>query len=76
MGLRNEYEKSVRFNGLDLSEVIIDQHYKENHSEMSDELILGLVDQLHDTVSPVLEKKMASSFSLYNHYCMTMRHIE
>lgn len=57
MGYRNEYKKSIRFNGLKLTRVLIDQHYTESHPEMSDELILELVDALDGGVFPVLEEK-------------------
>ena len=34
------------FAGLSINEVIIDPHYKENHPEMDDEIILNLIAQL------------------------------
>ena len=57
MSQRNEYKKFIRFNGLELSKVIIDQHYKESHPEMNDELILELTGLLHNGVFPVYEEK-------------------
>jgi hypothetical protein len=35
------------FNGHKINEVIIDQHYKLKHPEMSDDLILKLVNELN-----------------------------
>lgn len=43
---RNEYPLRIRLNGLILNQVIIDQHYKEKHPDVTDEIILELVKQL------------------------------
>lgn len=45
---RHEYEiDPVVVNGLEISKVIIDPHYEENHSDhINDELILDLVSRL------------------------------
>ena len=44
---RNEYPIEIVFNGGKFNTLVIDQHYKENHSEsMNDELILELVKSL------------------------------
>jgi len=59
---RTEYRKIIRFNGLRLTRVLIDQHYKESHPEMSDELILELVGLLHDGTFPVLEEKQGFQY--------------
>ena len=41
------YQVFMQFNGLKISEVVIDQHYKFKHPDMSDDLILKLVSQLN-----------------------------
>ena len=43
---RPEYSLKVTVNGRQLSWVVIDQHYKQNHSELNDQLILELVKEL------------------------------
>ena len=43
---RNEYKLVLRFNERAIFRVIIDQHYKFAHPEMSDALILELVKLL------------------------------
>ena len=43
---REEYKLELRFNGRVISRLIIDQHYKIAHPEISDELILELVKML------------------------------
>ena len=43
---RTNYIMSLVFNGLKIDEVIIDPHYKINHPEMNDDLILELVKKL------------------------------
>jgi hypothetical protein len=47
---------SLVFNGLRIDEVIIDQHYKLKHPEVSDRVILKLIIQLHNLV---LKPKMS-----------------
>lgn len=37
---------SLVFNGLRIDEVIIDQHYKANHPEMNDYIIMSLIKEL------------------------------
>ncbi|MBA2405330.1 MAG: hypothetical protein H0V66_11210 [Bdellovibrionales bacterium] len=44
---RFEYEFDLRFNDRIISKIVIDQHYKKSHPEMSDELILELVKSLN-----------------------------
>lgn len=47
MSERPEYPLAITINGRKLKRVVIDQHYRENHSDsMSDEIILGLVQTL------------------------------
>lgn len=48
---RNEYRLTLMFNGRLFYRVQIDQHYRENHPEMSDELILELVKMLDGDVA-------------------------
>lgn len=43
---RNEYELRITINHRQLVRVIIDQHYREKHSDLSDDLILKLVKTL------------------------------
>ena len=41
------YIKTIQVNGLNINRVVIDDHYKEKHSDhINDELILNLVNQL------------------------------
>ena len=44
MDERNENAKIIEFNGTVVSRVVIDQHYKENHDDISDELILDMLE--------------------------------
>jgi hypothetical protein len=37
---RPEYSLKITINSKQLSRVVIDQHYKQNHSEFNDQLIL------------------------------------
>ena len=46
MDKRNEYILSLYLNGRQLSRIIIDQHYKEKHDEVTDSLIIELVKTL------------------------------
>ncbi len=46
MSKRNEYPLKLKINGRSLCRVIIDQHYKEKHSEITDMLILDLVQTI------------------------------
>jgi hypothetical protein len=48
---------SLVFNGLRIDEVIIDQHYKLKHPEVSDRVILKLIIQLHNLVLKPSELK-------------------
>ena len=47
MSKRNEYVLGLIINGKKINRVIIDQHYKKNHKDISDELILKLVATLN-----------------------------
>jgi hypothetical protein len=44
---RKEYDFNVVINGRSLSRVIIDQHYKDKHTEVTDELILSLICEIN-----------------------------
>ena len=44
---RTNFDVSLVFNGLRITEVIIDQHYRVNHPDMSDDIILELIKKLH-----------------------------
>lgn len=46
--MRNRYDISILFRGIDFNEVIIDQHYTEKHFDVSDWIILELVKCLHN----------------------------
>ena len=52
-----EYKLSLLINGRKLSRVIISQHYKVNHPEMSDPLILRLMSELNGQFFDVEEAK-------------------
>ena len=41
--LRREYPHALTFNGRRFSRVLIDQHYQQNHPDMSDQTILELI---------------------------------
>jgi len=41
---RKPYAQSIEFNGIVFSSIVIDQHYKEKHPDISDELILGMLE--------------------------------
>lgn len=45
--MRTTYNVSMVLNDLEINEVIIDEHYKINHSEMSDFIILSLIKKLN-----------------------------
>jgi hypothetical protein len=44
---RPEYSLQITVNSRQLNRVVIDQHYKENHSELNDQIILELVKELN-----------------------------
>lgn len=46
--MRIRYDLSIRYRGIDIKEVIIDQHYSEKHFDVSDWIILELVKTLHN----------------------------
>ncbi len=46
MSQRNEYPASLHINGRPLNRIIIDQHYRENHPDINDNLILDLVKEI------------------------------
>jgi hypothetical protein len=54
---RTNYKVSLVFNALMITEVIIDQHYKLKHPEVSDQVILKLIIQLHNLVLTPSEMK-------------------
>ena len=53
MAGRKEYPLRIKINGRDLTRIIIDQHYKQKHAEVTDELILELVKQLDGGNYPI-----------------------
>ena len=51
---RPEYPLQISINGRDLNRVVIDQHYKDRHSEsITDEIILDLVRDLDGKSFPI-----------------------
>ena len=54
---RTEYLLALTVNGRQISRVVIDQHYREKHSELDDSLIIELVRQLDEGNFPVEEEK-------------------
>lgn len=46
MSSRNEYAVLIKINGRTLTRVIIDQHYRKKHFDVTDEIILKLVSQI------------------------------
>ena len=53
---RNEYPLKLTINNRKLTSVIIDQHYRQKHSEITDVLILKLVQTLHGGIFPIEEQ--------------------
>lgn len=47
MSIRNEYPLSIQINGRALSRVVIDQHYRKKHADVTDEIILNLISQIN-----------------------------
>jgi hypothetical protein len=50
---RPEYPIQLTINGKRISRIVIDQHYKEKHADLNDELILRLVTQLDQLTIPI-----------------------
>lgn len=46
--MRTKYDLSLRFRDINISEVIIDQHYNQKHFDVSDWIILELLKELND----------------------------
>ncbi len=62
---RNEYKISLRFNERYFTKIVIDQHYKINHSEMSEELIFELAKLLDgERDDPIAENFEFKYFSV------------
>ena len=55
MGERPEYKLQLVVNRQDVNRVIIDQHYKIKHPDVTDEIILELVKELDGGSFPVEE---------------------
>lgn len=52
---RSEYKCKLLINNREINKVIIDQHYKEKHSEkINDELILKLLIEMSDEFFPAI----------------------
>jgi len=54
---RSEYPLEININGRQLSRVVIDHHYRIKHPDISDDLILVLVQQLNKGNFPIEEEK-------------------
>lgn len=54
---RPEYPLDIVINNKKLSRVVIDQHYKINHPEMNDELIVELVRTQDGAILNIEEEK-------------------
>ena len=54
---RIEYNLKLSINQRSLSKVVIDQHYRRNHPEMSDALILELIDCINNCSWSVDDEK-------------------
>ena len=50
---RPEYLLNLIINDRKISRVLIDQHYRENHRDLSDEIILELLEKLNNQSFPV-----------------------
>jgi hypothetical protein len=50
---RKEYHLEIHINERHLNRVIIDQHYKKNHPNVTDEIILDLVRTLDGEIFPI-----------------------
>jgi hypothetical protein len=55
MSDRPEYKLKLTVNGHELKRVIVDQHYKIKHPDVTDEIILSLVRQLDGGNFPIVE---------------------
>lgn len=53
MSIRPEHSLSLTINGKRITKVVIDQHYKEKHHDLTDQLILELVIQLDHINIPI-----------------------
>lgn len=53
MSDRKEYPLELSINGRTLTRVIIDQHYKVNHPDITDQIILDLVLSLSGEIFPI-----------------------
>lgn len=43
---RITYPKTIKFNDRLFTEIVIDQHYRNNHPDISDELILSILEKV------------------------------
>ena len=57
MAERKEYPLQIKINHHDIQRVIIDQHYKEKHPEVTDAIILELVQSLNGEDFPVEQQR-------------------
>ena len=50
---RPEYRLKLKINDRDISRILIDQHYREKHSDLDDQIILTLLRKLDGENFPV-----------------------
>ncbi|MDB9786745.1 hypothetical protein OAB57_01455 [Bacteriovoracaceae bacterium] len=60
---RPEYDLQLRINNKILNRVVIDQHYRLKHPEVTDEIILNLVRNLDLGVYPIEDRKDGFEYS-------------
>ena len=53
MSGRREYALKLQLNGKSFSRLVIDPHYEENHPDMNDQIIIGLVSSLNHRFHPI-----------------------
>ena len=53
MTARNEYPLKLKINHHDINRVILDQHYKEKHPDLTDQIILELIRSLDGEDFPI-----------------------
>lgn len=65
MNKRNEYPLSIKINNRRLSRVTIDQHYRLNHPDVSDDLILKLIQEIDGEIFDIeIEKNGFEYFAV------------
>jgi hypothetical protein len=57
MGERRSYSRKLTVNGREITEVVVDPYYEKKHPDISDELILKLVEYLNGKLFAPSERK-------------------